>query len=326
VQLTLADPDARYAAVRLRSDLPAHEFARRNGEWRLELDDALHRLEYRLEVVHEDGATETLLDPDNPHTAPGAFGDKSVLLGPAYAPPAWLGAPAVDGRTVSLKTPGRGFGGGLKIELWSPADADPAEPLPLLVAHDGPEYDELSSVTRFAAAQIHAGALPPHRIALLPPGERDEWYSASARYTRALVQRLLPAVAEHAPSHGPPAAMGASLGALALLHAQRSHPGTFGALFLQSGSFFTPRHDAHEVRFPHYHRVVGFVGAVHRAADLPPVPTTLTCGAAEENIHNSRLMAETLGAPLHELGDTHNYTAWRDAFDPHLTRLLADAW
>jgi enterochelin esterase family protein len=320
VQLTLADPDARYAAVRLCSDLPAHEFARHNGEWRLELDEApLHRLEYQLEVVHEDGATETLLDPDNPHTAPGAFGDKSVLLAPAYAPPAWLRAPAVDGRTVSLKTPGRGFGGGLKIELWSPADADPAEPLPLLVAHDGPEYDELSSLTRFAAAQIHAGALPPHRIALLPPGERDEWYSASPRYTRALLQRILPALP---PAHGMPAAIGASLGALALLYAERQHPGTFGALFLQSGSFFMPRFDAHEIRFSHYHRIVGFVRQVQRVE----VPTVLTCGAAEENIHNNRLMAETLGAPLHELGDTHNYTAWRDAFDPHLTRLLAEAW
>jgi enterochelin esterase family protein len=56
------------------------------------------------------------------------------------------------------------------------------------------------------------------------------------------------------------------------------------------------------------------------------VPTVLTCGAAEENIHNNRVMAETLQAPLHELTDTHNYTAWRDAFDPHLARLLAHAW
>jgi enterochelin esterase family protein len=52
----------------------------------------------------------------------------------------------------------------------------------------------------------------------------------------------------------------------------------------------------------------------------------LTCGAAEENIHNNRVMAETLEAPLHELADTHNYTAWRDALHPHLTRLLAGAW
>ena len=42
---------------------------------------------------------------------------------------------------------------------------------------------------------------------------------------------------------------------------------------------------------------------------------------------NNRLMTEALrarGYPavLHEQPDMHNYTAWRDAFDPYLTRLL----
>jgi enterochelin esterase-like enzyme len=321
VLLRLPDPDARYTAVRLRSDLPAQEFARDNGEWRLEFQaEAVERLEYQLEVEHDDGGTEYLLDPDNPHTAPGAFGDKSVLLLPTYEPPAWLDAPQVEGQLISITTRG---GLSVDVDLWSPADADPQEPLPLLVAHDGPEYDRLADLTGFAAAMIDAEELPRHRIALLAPGERDEWYSASPRYTRVLVGEVLPKLP---PTHGPPTAMGASLGALALLHAQRRHPGTFGALFLQSGSFFMPRHDAHESRFPHYHRVVGFVSETHRVGYRSPVPATLTCGAAEENIHNNRAMAETLQAPLHELTDTHNYTAWRDAFDPHLTRLLAGAW
>ena len=323
--IRLPDPDARYSAVRLTSDLPPRELTRHNGEWRLKLrEPAVERLEYQLEVVHDDGATELLLDPDNPHRAPGAFGEKSVLLLPGYEPPRWLDAPVVEGQLISLTTPRRGLG--VDIDLWSPADADPREPLPLLVVHDGPEYDELAALTRFAAAKIHAGELPRHRVALLAPGERDEWYSASPRYTRALTQQALPALARHAPSHGPPAAMGASLGALALLYAERRHPGTFGALFLQSGSFFMPRHDAHESSFPHYHRIVGFVSETQRAGYRSPVPTVLTCGAAEENIHNNRELAETLGAPLHEVADTHNYTAWRDALDPHLTRLLAETW
>ena len=58
-----------------------------------------------------------------------------------------------------------------------------------------------------------------------------------------------------------------------------------------------------------------------------PVPVTLTCGAIEENVDNNRLMAQALrarGYPVawHEVPDMHNYTAWRDAFDPYLTRLL----
>jgi len=316
VLLRLPDPDARYSAVRLTSDLPAQEFARDNGEWRLDFDRKdVERLEYQLEVETAAG-TESLLDPGNPNTAPGAFGDKSVLLLPSYEPPAWLDAPHVEGEKTKLAVRR------VQTEIWSPSDTDPDEPLPLLLAHDGPEYDTLSQLTRFSAVKIAAGELPPHRVALLAPRERDEWYSASPRYTRMLMQDVLPKLP---PSHGAPAAIGASLGALALLFAQRRH-GAFGALFLQSGSFFIPRYDAHESRFPHYHRVVGFVRETLRAAEPATVPTVLTCGAAEENIHNNRVMAETLQAPLHELTDTHNYTAWRDAFVPHLARLLADTW
>ncbi len=247
-------------------------------------------------------------------------------------PPAGSGATAWPGPAKDLTVRGRGLGASVRIRIWSPAGADPAEPLPLLAAHDGPEYDRLAALTRFAAVGIHAGELPRHRVALLAPGERDEWYSASARYAGALIGDILPAIRAAVAVRGAPVGMGASLGALAMLHAQRRHPGSFGALFLQSGSFFTPRFDAHEARFPRYQRIIRFVRATLRPAAHPhPVAVTLTCGSAEENIHNNRLMARALSsqgypAALHEVPDTHNYTAWRDAFEPHLTGLLARAW
>jgi hypothetical protein len=34
------------------------------------------------------------------------------------------------------------------------------------------------------------------------------------------------------------------------------------------------------------------------------------------------LAAQGYDVALHELSDVHNYTAWRDSFDPYLTRLL----
>ena len=103
---------------------------------------------------------------------------------------------------------------------------------------------------------IAAGALPPHRVALLAPGDRDEWYSASARYARALADDVLPALRAAVAVRGTPVGMGASLGALAMLHAQRRAPRRSAALFLQSGSFFMPRFDAHESRFPRFRRIV----------------------------------------------------------------------
>ena len=138
----VADPERRYAAVRLCSDLPLSDaersFARDGDAWVLELEPRqIERLEYHVEVTDRDGATQTGPDPGNPLRAPGAFGEKSVLLLPGYEPPAWLEAPAVDGHIVDFSIRGRGLGANVTGRIWSP---DTDEPLPLLVAHDGPEY------------------------------------------------------------------------------------------------------------------------------------------------------------------------------------------
>ena len=113
-----------------------------------------------------------------------------------------------------------------------------------------------------------------------------------------------------------------------MLHAYCGYPGALDALFLQSGSFFVPRLDSQERRFRYFRRITDFTAAVH-AGGLPanPVPVVMTCGAIEENIENNRLMLDTLRsrgypATLAEVPDLHNYTAWRDAFHPHLTALL----
>ena len=327
--LRLDDPEPRFAAVRLCSDLPLRErdFRRENGSWVLHLPPArLERLEYELEVLGRDGTSRVVCDPGNPQRAPGPFGEKSVLVAPGYRAPAWLDASQTAGELHQVSA--RVLGRDVELAIWSPGEGS----FPLLVAHDGPEYDELSALTRYAGAMIESGVLPSFRVALLPPGNRDQWYSASAAYTRALVDRILPTVCRHVDVAGRPVAMGASLGALAMLHAQRSRPGTFAGLFLQSGSFFVPRFDRHESGFPRFARIVRFVGGALRAPswdDTPPA--ILTCGAEEENVHNNRLMASALAAQgyparLHEVPDLHNYTSWRDAFDPHLTTLLARLW
>ena len=327
--LRFQDPDERYAAVRLCSDLPLkeREFARENGGWVLHLPETgLARLEYQLELLDRDGNAEVVCDPGNPQRAPGAFGEKSVLSAPGYRPPAWLDEPGVAGAVQEATV--RVLGRPLDIQIWSPDDGE----LPLLIAHDGPEYDQLAGLTRYAGVMIARGALPPFRVALLAPGERDEWYSASALYGRALSSRILPALREKVAVAGLPVGMGASLGALAMLQAQRTWPGTLAGLFLQSGSFFVPRHDSHESGFPRYRRITRFVSGVLRSgAAAEPVSTVMTCGIEEENIHNNRLMASALAAQsypvqLHEVADLHNYTGWRDALDPHLTGLLSRLW
>ena len=332
-----ADPEGRFSAVRLRSDLPLADrertFGRDGDDWVLRIEPpAIARLEYELELVDPDGAGEIGPDPGNALRAPGAFGEKSVVLLEGYEPPAWLGAETVEGQWQDFSVRGRGLGANVEGRIWGPAGAPPEQPLPLLIAHDGPEYDALAGLTTYAAAQIAAGTLPPHRVALLAPGPRDEWYSASALYSRALYVDVVPALRAAVAVEGLPVGMGASLGALAMLVTQRRAPGTFGALFLQSGSFFVPRLDSQESGFVRYARIVRVVRRILRTTEHPdPVPVALTCGVAEENVFNNRVMARALAeqgydARLDEVPDMHNYTAWRDALDPHLTRLLARMW
>jgi enterochelin esterase-like enzyme len=180
---------------------------------------------------------------------------------------------------------------------------------------------------------IAGGELPPFRVALLTPGDRDQWYSASAAYSRVLDYDVVPALRNAFGVIGQPAAMGASLGALAMLHAHRRHPQALQGLFLQSGSYFTPETDAQESGFSRFARIAPFVRGVLRARRPyeHPVPVTLTCGAEEENAANNRAMAAALerqGHPVRlvENRDMHNYTGWRDTFDPHLTDLLGGLW
>jgi enterochelin esterase-like enzyme len=249
---------------------------------------------------------------------------------PGQEPPPWLDGPRAAGSTSELAVASTALGDDVHVTLWRTQDSDDQEPLPLLIAHDGPELDRRARLTDYAAAQIATGQLPRHRVALLAPGDREQWYSARALYARALAARVLPAIGD-AVTVERPVGMGASLGALAMLHAQRRFPDSFAGLFLQSGSFFLPRFDAHESSFTRYRRIVRFTRSALRERPRRPVPVTLTCGEREENVHNNRVMASALAAQgyrarLAEGRDLHDFTAWRDAWDPHLTLLLQDVW
>ncbi len=307
------------------------DFARDEGLWRLTLPrPPVDRMEYRFQLHHPGGHVEEICDPGNPLRAPGAFGDKSVVEFPGYAPPKWLDADRAPGETADLAVPAPLLGRDVHVRVWSPAPAD--EPLPLLVAHDGPEYDRLAALTGYAAAMIAAGELPPFRVALLAPGDRDDEYAANSRYAATLHQRILPRLRSLVAVTGPVAGMGASLGGLAMLHAQRALPGLFGGLFLQSASFLTVDLDPQEQhRFSRFGQVSVYVADVLRTVPHETVPVTMTCGLAEENLANNRQMAATLAkqgyaARLVEVPDAHNYVAWRDAFDPALTDLLRMLW
>ncbi|MEO8888012.1 MAG: alpha/beta hydrolase-fold protein, partial [Jatrophihabitantaceae bacterium] len=283
------------------------------------------RMEYLFEVEDHNEHRETVTDPTNPLRAPGAFGEKSVLEFPEYTPPAWLDRDPAAMTGVPIEVASESLVDTVTGELWTIGGLAEAEAAPLLVAHDGPEYANLGSLTRYLAALVGSGELPPLRIALLAPGDRNRWYGADPSYARALCEQVVPALAAPTTVR---VGLGVSLGALAMMHAHRLFPGVFDGLFLQSGSFFTPDLDPQEQRFSRFDPVTRFVADVAQAITDPhPVPVAITCGIVEENLANNRAMAaalDRLGYPVtvHEDRDAHNYVAWRDALDPSLTELL----
>ena len=150
----------------------------------------------------------------------------------------------------------------------------PGVDAPLLVVHDGPEYAEYAGLTRFLDAMSWEERIPPLRAALIQPVDRNETYSASALYAAARSRASCCRSSRRRVPHGKRIGMGASLGALAMLHAHVRHPRTFDGLLLQSGSFFRQRSDKQESSFPRYQRITRFVGTVLRgAAAGEPIPS-----------------------------------------------------
>lgn len=336
VVFRLADPDHSLSGVRLWQDLAIPgdrlEFAQVDGGWELRLPrPSVHRMEYMFEVRDDDGEVTLGLDPSNPLVVGGAFGEHSWLELPGYVAPGWIDVEPVQSTIDDLPVTGTPVGD-IEVRVWSPADADAAEALPLLLSHDGPEFMTYAGLTHYVGAMVAGGGLPGLRLALLRPGERNPWYAANDDYAATLVKHALPAVTAAYATEAEPVLMGASLGALAALHAEWKHPGTFGGLFLQSGSFFTLQTDPQEADFSHFAAVTGFVTEVLAATDPPSRPMiVMTSGSVEENVHNNRVMSAHLGSlgydvEYGETPDVHSFTAWRDALDPYLTALLLRVW
>jgi len=310
------------------------DFTLVDGVWELALPRPdLQRIEYRFTVTRpvEDGvAAETILDPDNPLLVETAFGSRSVMQMPGYAVPSWLSAPSVIGAFTPLSVEGE-TADDVPVTVWAPEGTE-GQALPLLLVNDGPEYDQLASITQFAGAQIAAGELPPFRVVLAHPVLRDAWYSGSPQYLRTIAGQGFSRLAEKAPIGGPVVVMGASLGGLTALLVGLLDVEEIGGVFSQSGSFFQTRLDDQESSYKYFGRISRRVQEVLDTRSTErPLRIGLTCGSLEENLGNNRVMAAALQRAGHhvtltEVSDLHNYTAWRDALDPHLTEVLRDLW
>lgn len=330
-----ADPDVLSVHLDCDGAVPVpRAFDRQGPYWSLDATmppaRELARLEYRFQLR---GPEQDLLvlDETNPRRVPSVFGERSEWVAPGYREPWWLRAHSVPGESVT--TPMRGLTRHpVPVTVWQPRGIPASEPLPLLFVHDGPEYDQLARITHYSAALIGEGTLPPHRLALAQPVRRDAWYSGSSRYLRSISGPVLAGITEAYAVRSPIVVMGASLGGLVSLLIGLGDNPSIGGVFSQSGSFFQPGTDPMEAGFRHFRRVSGRVGEVLATTRTDRrLRIGMTCGVLEENAANNRAMAHALAAAGHdvthaEVPDLHNYIAWRDALDPHLTDVLTDLW
>ena len=202
--------------------------------------------------------------------------------------PAWLRVQPVPGRSThgdDLGHPGRR----LDAELWSPSVGD--EPLPLLISHDGPEMDKLADSPISSGRSIADGA-PRRRCGSRCSSPASE--PPATPPTRTTPRRCAitpyPGSLETAPSDRRPVLMGASLGALAALHAEWTHRGTFAGLFLESGSLLSSPDWTR--RSPGSSSGSGSPtssGRVLTAVAAPTsVPMSIVFGSSEENAADNR--------------------------------------
>ncbi len=288
------------------------------------------RVEYKFLVDY--GTTRELIhDPFNPQRAHDPFGSNSVCQTDGYEVPEWTfeDSEARVGTIHDHVVQSDALGGPRPLQVYLPARYRETRRYPLLVAHDGTDYLKFSSFKAVLDNLIHRLEIPPMIVALTPPGDRLKEYADDERHARFIATELLPALESRYPLVDKPAArglMGASFGAVATLSTAWRHPGTFGNLLLQSGSFaFTDIGD--HTRGPLFDPVVRFVNAFRKAPGGPASNIFVSCGIYESLIYENRsllplLQSTGMSVRYTEARDGHNWEAWRDRLREGLSWLF----
>jgi len=308
-------------------------FARLRGSdlWFLVMDiPEGSRVEYKLEVARG-SRRELTRDPLNPHLAHDPFGANSVVHAAGYVEPEWARADpdARRGEIVDFEIGSAAFGMPRPVQVYLPARFRPRRRYPLLVVHDGPDYLRYSRLQTVLDNLIHRLEVHAMVVALIRPGDRLVEYADDRRHASFLVDDLVPALEERYPLVPGPEGrglMGASFGAVASLAAAWRHPGVFGQLLLQSGSFVFTDIGEHD-RGPAFDRVVEFVNAFRKQPGKPAQSVYMSCGTYESNIYYNRSMLPLLQSTgmrvrYGEARDGHNWENWRDRLREGLSWLV----
>lgn len=289
------------------------------------------RVEYQFELRRGD-RYERFNDPGNPRRARGPFGSSSVCHSDGYATPAWaLHDPeARPGELVELRIPSTAQRRENRVTLYLPARFRRTARYPLLVVHDGGDYLEYAAMKTVLDNLIHSLDMAETVVAFTYPGDRLTEYPNSSAHARWIATELVGRLAEDLPlAPGPDARalMGSSFGAVASLSTAVRHPGTFGSLLLQSGSFLFTDIGVDHGEDRAFDPVVRFVNR-YRARPTPVAERLfVSCGIYEDLIVANRSMLPVFtGTGMEvqyvESRDGHNWESWRDRLREGLSWVL----
>ncbi len=287
--------------------------------FRLELPEG-SRMEYKLEVVNGE-ISELVRDPLNPHLAHDPYGANSVVHGTGYVVPDWT-EPDPEARAGRLETHAISsdvFRGARPVQVYLPARFREERRYPLLIVHDGTDFLRFAGMETVLNNLVHRLEIAPLIVAFIDSPNRLREYGDDERHGVFLVEELVPLLEKRFPILHSPAArglVGASFGAVASLSAAWRHPGSFGNLFLLSGSFaFTDigAHDRGDLLDP----VVSFVNAFRKKPGRPAERVFVSCGIYESPIYYNRslvplLQSTGMDVRYVEARDGHNWLNWRD--------------
>jgi enterochelin esterase-like enzyme len=299
--------------------------------WHLTLEiPACSRVEYKLEIVRG-GRGEWIQDPLNPNRARDPFGANSVAHGTGYTVPEWIqpDPEARPGTLDELRFDSQVFGR-RGIALYLPARYRRSRRYPLLVVHDGHDYLHYASLGTILDNLIHRREIPELIVALTSSPNRLGEYAADPRHAKFIAEELVPNLERTLPLDARPQSrclMGASFGAVASLTTALAHPGMFGRMLLQSGSFaFTDIGDRNH-RGALFDPIVAAMN--HFRAD--PIAMServfVSCGMYESLIYENRSIVPlftSTGMEVRyvEARDGHNWENWRDRLREGLSWLF----
>lgn len=282
-------------------------------------------------------------DPRNPHLlwpAPeaDAFHQRSILTLPDAAPERWLEMPSgPPGRLTREPFASALLENTHELSVYLPAGYTPQSALPLLIFFDGEQYvDELHTpelLDRLVAARAIAPLIAVF-VHNATPSSREQELPCNPRFARFVVEELLPHVwGQYAVSRDPREVglAGSSFGGLAASYLALEHPGLFGKVLSQSGSFWWS--------FPRGHAQFDgsaqpgwlrrrFQQRPRAAIELYLSAGTLETDAADGGVlEQNRLQRDALRAlgyavAYQELAAGHDPLAWRAALPNGLITLF----